>query len=404
MEARLATLPVTNVAGQAPLDLATGFMIGTEAPPFEVRPVKDLTPREAMVAAIQRHMETGRRYCVTFSGGRDSSAELALATLAARTGGHPDPVPLTLRYPLIGAPDDERVQELVVRHLGLADWERVESLDDLQLVGPVARRVLRDVGMLWPPTLHSMLPLMERAKGATFSLSCGLGDFYLFWRWGELSSVLLGHRRLQRRDLSLLAAALSPARVRARGALKRGMPPRMSWLHAEVEGRARGLIARRGAEVPLRFDRAAAMQMTHRCGGALRRSASALADEAGSTAVLLAADPGAVGAFAAGGGWRGYGTKERAVRSLAEDLLPAEAFRRGKAMNYHRVYFGEETRAFAERWSGGGLDESLVDPKALRENWLGERPDYRTGALMQAAWLHDELSARPNEKEVVHAA
>ena len=41
-------------------------------------------------------------------------------------------------------------------------------------------------------------------------------------------------------------------------------------------------------------------------------------------------------------------------------------------------------------WSGRGLDETLVDPEALRREWLSEVPDFRTSLLLQSAWLADQ--------------
>ena len=35
------------------------------------------------------------------------------------------------------------------------------------------------------------------------------------------------------------------------------------------------------------------------------------------------------------------------------------------------------------------LDEALVDPEALRREWVSEVPDFRTALLLQSAWLAD---------------
>ena len=59
---------------------------------------------------------------MTFSGGRDSSAVLATATMVARKHGLNDPVPITLRCPAIEEADETASQELVIRHLGIEEW------------------------------------------------------------------------------------------------------------------------------------------------------------------------------------------------------------------------------------------------------------------------------------------
>jgi asparagine synthase (glutamine-hydrolysing) len=74
---------------------------------------------------------------------------------------------------------------------------------------------------------------------------------------------------------------------------------------------------------------------------------------------------------------------------VARDLLPTDVVRRTTKASFNRVFFGEESRAFAVAWSGRGLDETLIEPEALRQEWLSEAPDGRTALLLQSAWLAD---------------
>ena len=97
---------------------------------------------------------------VAFSGGRDSSAVLAVATGVAKKEGLPLPVPVTQVYPDNPETDETRWQELVIRHLGLTEWERVEVTGELDLLGPVARRLLTRHGLLWPPNFYTFEPLI----------------------------------------------------------------------------------------------------------------------------------------------------------------------------------------------------------------------------------------------------
>jgi hypothetical protein len=75
--------------------------------------------------------------------------------------------------------------------------------------------------------------------------------------------------------------------------------------------------------------------------------------------------------------------------ALARDLLPPDIVGRSSKAYFNRVFFGDESHAFAAEWSGRGIDETLVDAEALRDEWLSEIPDFRTSMMLQSAWLAD---------------
>src|SRR4051794_38463388 len=104
---------------------------------------------------------------VSFSGGRDSSAVLAVAASVARREGLPAPVPVSLRFP--GAADsyESEWQEQVVRHVGIRDWHRVELGNELDLLGDMAKRVMAAHGPLWPFNAHLLVPTATLAAGGT---------------------------------------------------------------------------------------------------------------------------------------------------------------------------------------------------------------------------------------------
>jgi asparagine synthase (glutamine-hydrolysing) len=114
-------------------------------------------------------------------------------------------------------------------------------------------------------------------------------------------------------------------------------------------------------------------------------------------------DPGFVGALARAGGLCGWGSRTATMDALARDLLPAELVGRKTKAYFNRVFFGEESRAFAARWSGRGLDEELVDPEALRREWLSDVPDFRTALLLQSAWLADRERGLTPAADLDHA-
>ena len=73
---------------------------------------------------------------VAFSGGRDSGGLLAAAAGAARRHGLPLPIPATYRFPGVRDADENAWQDMVVRHIDLEDWVRIDITDELDLVGP----------------------------------------------------------------------------------------------------------------------------------------------------------------------------------------------------------------------------------------------------------------------------
>ncbi|HWC25368.1 MAG TPA: asparagine synthase-related protein, partial [Solirubrobacteraceae bacterium] len=184
----------------SPLDVACGIVFDPRPRPAAL-PAPTATPQRALEDAVLAALR--RPPCVvSFSGGRDSSLVLAAAARVARRERLPPPIPATNRFPDAPETDETDWQEQVVAHLGLSDWERLEFTDELDAVGPYARRMLRAHGLLWPFNVHFHLPLLERARGG--SLLTGLGGDQLF----ELPQRT--PRRMRPRDLASRALAGAP--------------------------------------------------------------------------------------------------------------------------------------------------------------------------------------------------
>ena len=156
------------------------------------------------------------------------------------------------------------------------------------------------------------------------------------------------------------------------------------------------------AEAPLRFDTALRVEREHRCHEGSLRCLEATASTAGTELAIPYYD-GAVHVVLKRTGWLGAGGRDTALRAQVGHLLPEHAFGRSDSTNFRGVFWGHRARAFAESWSGRGLDEEMVDPEALRREWLSDQPDLRTGMLMQLAWLAEEVS-REEQDEVDAAA
>ena len=119
----------------------------------------------ALESAVLRVLQ--RPPCaVSFSGGRDSSAVLALATHLARREGLPLPIPATNRFPAVESSNETEWQERVVTHLGLDEWVRLEHDDELDCVGSIAQETLGRHGLLWPFNAHFHVPLLRPCPAA----------------------------------------------------------------------------------------------------------------------------------------------------------------------------------------------------------------------------------------------
>ena len=122
--------------------------------------------------------------CVSFSGGLDSSIILATATDLALRQGLPLPIPVTLRFPGVASAMEDTWQELVISHLRLSDWVKLDFTSELDALGPIARPALRRFGILTPPNWYLHQPMIQAATGG--SLLTGIGGDEIFRSRGEL--------------------------------------------------------------------------------------------------------------------------------------------------------------------------------------------------------------------------
>ena len=311
---------------------------------------------------------------------------LAARPAIARREGLALPIPVTLRFEGVASTEESRWQELVIAHLGLQQWERIALGDELELLGPVAQSVLRTHGVLWPPNAYLHVPILETARGGSV-LTGWDGDGLLgSWRWARAQTVL--HRRAWPvpRDVLRVGLALSPAAVRRR-VMRTSVLGMVPWLRVNVRGELAEMVRADAANAPRSWDEWLGYYQLRRyvrLGVASLDLLGRARDVSVSHPFL---DPHFLTALARGGAGAGYGDRDRAMRVLFGDLLPAEVIaRRGKA-EFGGVLWGERSRVFAASWAGDGIDRERVDPGRLAHEWTLSRPRFGAGTLLQFAWL-----------------
>lgn len=327
---------------------------------------------------------------VGFSGGRDSSAVLAVATDLARRHGLPDPIPVTELYPGVPESDESEWQHLVVSHLQLRDWLRLEFGAGNDLLGAAALTSLRHRGMIWPVALHVKPVVLSQLGGSGSLLTGEGGDEVLGRRRGAQVSRLWrrGGSRLRPRDLRSAGSALGPEpyrRWRERVRLDRAcMQP---WLRPETQRRHHRLLAADFASEPLTTAGSLEWLLTRRSAAMASHNYTTLAVEYGLALHEPLLDPGFVRSLAAMAGAWGFASRTGAMRALFSELLPDAILARRSKAYFNRAFMGEETRAFAASWDGTGLDPDLVDVEVLRSDWLSDMPSAISTPLLLAAWL-----------------
>lgn len=383
-----------NAAGlrPTPLEIATSYVLGDEpsgASPSSTPSTANCPtggPLEALGAAVLPAL--ARPPClVSFSGGRDSSAVLALAAHVARTEGLPPPIPATLRFS--GVPDAEESawQEMVVRHVGLDDWIRINVAAELDFLGPIATAQLRRHGVLFPCNAYVHVPLFEHAGSG--SLLTGIDGDAVFGGW-ELGRVRhawkgWGGARPTLRDVALTAYAFAPHRVRE-AARRFRPPPPLPWLTQSARAGLHRQWAKDVSTEPLTWG-GWLERVGHRRYLAMAQwSWAVLASDSQTQVIHPFLDQRFLVALAAAGGSVGYPDRTCAMQATFGDLLPGAVSARQSKAVFGDAFWGASTQAFIESWTGDGIDLDLVDADHLRASWSG-RSDYRLGMLVQQAWL-----------------
>ena len=325
---------------------------------------------------------------VEFSGGRDSSALLAVAVDVARRHGLVLPVPLTRIYPEVPETREDEWQEEAVRHLEISEWHRSEYTDEFDILGPTAVESLRQHGLIWPPTLHTRALVWEAAGGGTVVSGEGGDEVFGLRRITPLAGLLARNTHTRRGVIALALRNAAPRAIRrpfvGREVDREAQRP---WLRKGAQREFRSKVIEDRLTEPLWWDRATrrhGYRRADRLGGYNFRRSAAMN---GITYLTPFHDPHFLDALANRGGRLGFPGRSAAMRALFGGLLPQRFLERETKALFLRTFVCRESRSFMVNWNGDGVDNDLVDVEALKREWEGERPHSGTLPLLQAAWL-----------------
>lgn len=345
------------------------------------------TVREAIELELLEVLQRGP--CViSFSGGRDSSALLAIALHVARREGLPEPVAVTDRYPHVPESLEDDWQRMVIEHLRCTTWEILDHPAG-------AHEVLSDQTLEWIERLGVLQPFnwatfagsMQLAAGGTLVTGYG-GDEIFTGSLRPYYSALRNRTRPALRRTHTLPFELLPARARARLLRPLTGPAELDWLEPGLRRRLAATEARDIAGVPWAYDAMITGAYLDRDHQAVVESTAALGRELGAAVSHPFASGPVLAAAAAQ-----YGTvhpRGRAIglRQLVADLLPDAVLTRASKADFTMVALGDLTRERLREWGGVGIDEQRIDRRRMIDELLSDDATAQAFLSLQAGWLN----------------
>jgi len=383
-----------------PLELLWGMPVGPDPdrPALAGAPTYR-SPRDALEAVVLRALR--RPPClVSFSGGRDSSLVLAVAADAARRHGLPLPVPATNRFPGRPETDESGWQELVVSHLGIQDWLRMDWTDELDVVGPYAQRLLRRHGILAPFNSHFHLPLVEAARGGSMLTGIGGDELFSPVSRAVAAAIVVGRRRPRRRELPAVALALAPHPLRvAVIARRRRVFRTFGWATPTARRRIAFAYAAWESRDPWRWDVALRSWWWRSRALQCNRAGKRLLGQAEDVEMIHPlCEPEVLSAAADEWGPTGPPTRRVALESVGGDLIPPSVRARSDKSWFDRVFWTNRARSVARSWNGEGVDPLIVNGAGLRREWTRDPATPFVYTLLQSVWLESDLLKMRNQR------
>lgn len=376
---------MTELVTSDPLESAIDTPIGehTAEPPLPaVDPSQE--PLAALEQAILPALTTAP-CLVAFSGGRDSSAILAVATRLARREGLALPIPLTQVLPDFPDTEESRWQELVIRHLAVQDWVRQRGGSELSMLGPIAQSLIRRHGIVAPTGLPPIVPMLSEARGGVLVTGVDGDGLFGGGRFARLRDVIAGREAPGLRDVITLGRLVAPCSVRRRWDARRSTPA-VPWLREDAAQILRRRVAVETAKEPFGFGERTRSWARSRLLVQRRQALDLVAGDFNTKVLDPFLDPFFLATLAARAGAFGYGSRNETMRTLFGRLLPEPVLVRSDKADFTALWWSGEARVFVEDWNGAGAPD-VVDAEGLRREWSKPLPDVRTGLLLQAVWL-----------------
>lgn len=369
-----------------PLEVAAGWVYGHD--PVLPRGAGGATPAAALRAAVTPQVTSGAPIAVAFSGGRDSSAVLAVVADVAREMGAPAPVALTRVYPGVPAADESAWQTEVLSHVGVEEWVRIPITDELDVLGPYALPLVEELGHpLWPPAAHSLLPLLEQLAPGTVLLTGEGGDEVL---GPARTSPLrrLAARRLPpgRTSLRLLGSTAGPRAMRRRLLRASLEQRRIPWLTDEGWEAVADLELAELLEEPFDWGASTRRQLARRAWTGGSRTLAWIAARHGVELAHPLATAAVVDAVAGATGRLGPVGRADATRLVTGGLLPDAVLQRTTKSAFTGTVLGPSTRALLDEVDAADTQLPHVDVPTLLSCLRG-KPHAASLGLVQALWL-----------------
>jgi hypothetical protein len=378
--------PSTNPASLTELEVASGMVLGQgTGPRFGLDQRRDPV---AVLRELACSMLATPPCVVAFSGGRDSSALLAVLLGVARREGFPEPLAVTARWDEDEASDESAWQEGVIAAVGAQHWEIIRPGTDLDLLGDEATTALDHLGLMWPAPAYALRPMIRMAAGGVFVSGEGGDEAFGQWPYGRLWSTVRNSQLPQKSDRRALALGCLPRTIRRRR-WQRNLPPYQHWLQPHPFRLVAEALADDQADDPLRWDRYQVVSRRRRAVDLTVRTLEGLCALEGSSYVGPFLNEHFLASLAAWGGRLGRGDRTAVMTALFSDVLPGPVLSRTSKASFGGVFWGPASRTFAEQWDGSGLSSDLVDRSALRQAWLEPVPAYGAALPLQAVWLFD---------------
>ncbi|MEE6287548.1 asparagine synthase-related protein [Georgenia sp. MJ173] len=328
---------------------------------------------------------------VSFSGGRDSSAVLAVATSVARECGAALPVPVTYRYPGNRDADEDDWQDLVLRHIGLTDRVVLDITHQQRLLGRHVQESMATRGLVWPVTVNLQHEMFSLAGGGVLLTGEGGDELFRGRRSAPIAKLRRTVRRRQRPggdDVRAVMRALRPQRRAERDAqqVADGEAP---WLRPGARDRFVETISSNMTD-PLRWDRSVWHGAQRPHTRAVYHNLDLVAQDYDVQVHHPLLAPEFVSAWMSDGGRLGFTGRTDAMRHLFSDVLPEPILGRSTKAFFDAAHMGPLERGFARRWDGQGIDPEHTDPEVLRATWLNGDSIGQGDTALMAAWMASE--------------